>query len=600
MILLLNKEKIRFVSFSRDLSTPEARFGWSWFKPLLKKYSVSLILVFIASLFAQLFGLGIPLLLQQIIDKVLSQGNLSSLNILGAAMILMALFQGILQALRTYIFVDTTDRMDLTLGSAVIDRLLALRLSYFEKRPVGELSQRLGELNNIRNFLTGTALVSALNIIFASIYIVVMFLYSPLLSVVSLSILPIYIGMILFVSPVYKNLIRKKAQAQAKTQSYLIEVIGGIQTVKAQHFELSARWNWQDRDRSFVTEGFKSSVLGSTTGEIGTFLNQVSGLIVLWVGMSLVLKGEFTLGQLIAFRIISSNVTGPLLQLAGLYQGFQSVQISLERLSDILDQPNEINPELELQQISLPPLKGNVRFEDVCFRFSGSKNRQLNDVNLNIPAGSFVGIVGQSGSGKSTLMKLVPHLYPTESGSIYIDGYDISKIGLSGLRKQIGIVPQDSLLFEGTVAQNIALNDPNATNDSIIKAASIAVAHDFIMELPEGYATRISEKGSNLSGGQRQRIAIARTILSNPNLLIMDEATSALDFNTERQLCLNLQEWSAGKTVFFITHRLSTIKNSDLIVLMHEGSVSEVGTHDELLDNKRRYYSLFTQQEIGS
>ena len=283
-----------------------------------------------------------------------------------------------------------------------------------------------------------------------------------------------------------------------------------------------------------------------------------------------------------------------------MYQGFQSVQISLERLSDILDQPNEINPELELQQISLPPLKGNVRFEDVCFRFSGSKNRQLNDVNLNIPAGSFVGIVGQSGSGKSTLMKLVPHLYPTESGSIYIDGYDISKIGLSGLRKQIGIVPQDSLLFEGTVAQNIALNDPNATNDSIIKAASIAVAHDFIMELPEGYATRISEKGSNLSGGQRQRIAIARTILSNPNLLIMDEATSALDFNTERQLCLNLQEWSAGKTVFFITHRLSTIKNSDLIVLMHEGSVSEVGTHDELLDNKRRYYSLFTQQEIGS
>ena len=257
-------------------------------------------------------------------------------------MVILALFQGILQALRTYIFVDTTDRMDMTLGSAVIDRLLSLPLNYFEKRPVGELSQRLGELNNIRSFLTGTALISILNIVFAAIYLIVMIIYSPILSVVALSTLPLYLALVFGVAPIYKRLIRKKAVAAAKTQSHLIEVIGGIQTVKAQNFEINARWKWQDRYKEFVTEGYKSTVLGSSAGEVGNFLNSVSGLLVLWFGMSLVLKGEFTLGQLIAFRIISSNVTGPLLQLAGLYQGFQGVQLSMERLGDILNQTPEM------------------------------------------------------------------------------------------------------------------------------------------------------------------------------------------------------------------------------------------------------------------
>ena len=319
----------------RTGTTPTSRFGWNWFTPLIKKYKKALSLVFVASLLAQLFGLAVPLLIQQIIDKVLSQGNLSSLNVLGAVMVLLSLFQGILMALRTYIFVDTTDRMDLSLGSSVIDRLLALPLSFFEKRPVGELSQRLGELNTIRGFLTGTALVSVLNIIFALLYLIVMIIYSPLLTAVSLSTLPLYFLIVFGVAPIYKNLLRKRAVAQAKTQSHLIEVLGGIQTVKAQHFELTARWKWQDRYRDFVNNGFRSAVLGSTSGEVGKFLNQLSGLIVLWVGMWLVLEGQLTLGMLIAFRIISGNVTGPLLQLSGLYQGFQKVQISMERLSTL-------------------------------------------------------------------------------------------------------------------------------------------------------------------------------------------------------------------------------------------------------------------------
>ena len=590
-------DRFRFVLPRCVGSTPKSRFGWNWFTPLLGKYRQALVLVFLASLLAQLFGLGIPLLIQQIIDKVLTQGNLSSLNVLGTLMIVMALFQGILTALRTYIFVDTTDRMDLTLGTAVIDRLLALPLNYFQKRPVGELSQRIGELNTIRSFLTGTALVSVLNIVFSVLYFAVMLLYSPFLTAIALSTLPLYFLLVFGIAPIYKSLIRKRAVAQAKTQSHLIEVLGGIETVKAQHFELTARWKWQDRYRHFVDEGFKSTALGATSGEAGKFLNQVSGVLVLWVGMYLVLEGELTLGMLIAFRIISGNVTGPLLQLAGLYQGFQKVQLAMERLSDIIDQSPELGRAEDVGQIAMPPVQGGVRLEHVSFRFGSKGPYQVDNVSVVIPPGKFVGVVGQSGSGKSTLMKLLPRLYEPNKGRIFIDDYDIAKVDLSSLRRQIGIVPQDSLLFEGTIADNISLNDPQASTESIIESAKLACAHDFIMSLGQGYATPLAERGSNLSGGQRQRLAIARTILANPQLLVMDEATSALDYNTERQLCLNLQRWAAGRTVFFITHRLSSIQNSDLILVMDNARLIEHGNHAELIALAGTYSALFRQQD---
>ena len=592
-------DSLNFVSVKKVASTPESRFGWGWFVPLISRYRWPLVLVFVASLLAQLFGLAIPLLLQQIIDKTLAQGNLSSLNVLGAAMVVMAVFQAVLTGLRQYLFVDTTDRMDLTLGSAVIDRLLALPLRYFDSRPVGELSQRLGELNTIRGFLTGTALSSGLNLLFASLYLVVMLIYSPLLTAVALSSLPVYLLIVFVISPIYRNLLRRRAESSARTQSHLIEVLAGIQTVKAQHIELTSRWKWQDRYKDSVAQGFRSVVLGTAAGQTGSFLNTLSGLLVLWVGMAMVLNGQFTLGQLLAFRIISGNVTGPLLQLSTLWQSFQGVMLSMERLSDILDQPAEQTSEA-LQQIALPPIRGSVSFERVSFRFSiGRGPWQVEDVSLEVPAGSFVGIVGQSGSGKSTLMKLLPRLYDAEKGRVLIDGYDVAKVELGSLRQQVGIVPQESLLFEGTVAENIALNDPNASSQAIEEAARIACAHDFIMDLPLGYATRLSERGSNLSGGQRQRMAIARTVLSNPSLLVMDEATSALDYDTERRLCLQLQEWSKGRTVFFITHRLSTIRNADRILVMHQSRLVESGSHLELMAQQGRYYALYRQQSAS-
>ena len=416
------------------------------------------------------------------------------------------------------------------------------------------------------------------------------------MTAVALSTFPLYAALVFGIAPLYRYLIRQRAQAQARTQSHLIEVLGGIQTVKAQHFELTARWKWQDRYKNFVAEGFKAVVLATTSGTVGSILNQISSLLVLWFGMYLVLQGDLTLGMLIAFRIISGNVTGPLMQLSGLYQGFQKVQVSMERLSDILDQNPELSNSDDIDQIALPSIKGNIRYENVRFRFGKKGPYQVNRVSLEVSEGQFVGVVGQSGSGKSTLMKLLPRLYSPEMGRIFIDDYDIEKVNLSSLRRQIGIVPQDSLLFEGTIAENIAMNDPQASDESIIEAAKIACAHEFIMSLGQGYATQLSERGSNLSGGQRQRIAIARTVLSNPQLLVMDEATSALDYNTEKQLCINLQNWASGRTVFFITHRLSSIKNSDLILVMHNGELVEQGTHRALVDKSERYAALYRQQ----
>lgn len=596
--LLGDSENARVLLVEKTKVTKVDRFGWQWFTPLLSKFKWSLLIVLLATFATQLATLAIPLLMQQIIDKTLSQGNISSLNVLGGSLVVIALFQALMTALRTFVFKDTADRMDLQLGATVIDRLLRLPLPYFDKRPVGELSQRLGEMKSIRGFLTGSAITSLMDMIFSVIYLVVMFLYSPLLTIVALSTFPVYVVLVVVIAPLYKSLIRRQAVASARTQSHVIEVLGAIQTVKAQNVELMSRWKWQDRYQGVVEEGFKAVTVGTVSGQIGSFLNTLSSLLTLWVGMIQVINGNLTLGQLIAFRIIAGYVTGPLLRLSNLYQGFQRVSLSFERLGDIINQQPEANA--STGQIALPPIEGEVRYDDLSFRFTDSGPLILDSVSLKIEPGQFVGIAGLSGSGKSTLMKLLGRLYDPLSGRIVVDGYDISKVDLGSLRQQIGIVPQESLLFEGTVKENIALGRPEADTDSIIDAAKVAVAHDFIMDLPDGYNTSLSEKGSNLSGGQRQRLSIARTLLNEPRMLVMDEATSALDFQTESQVCDNLREDLSDRTVFFITHRLGTIRQADLILMMHQGRVVEQGTHDELMDLQGRYYALYLQQEAGA
>lgn len=579
--------------------TPQQRFGLSWFLPSLIRYRRVLIEVLIASFFVQLFGLVNPLMIQVIIDKVIVQNSIDTLNILGILLVGVAIFEAILTSLRTYLFVDTTNRIDMALGSEIIDHLLRLPLRYFEKRPVGELSTRINELENIRQFLTGTALTVVLDAIFSVVYIVVMFIYSWLLTIVTLSVIPLFILLTIIVSPIVRRQLRAKAERQAETQSYLVEVLSGISTVKAQNIELRARWRWQERYGRYVSEGFNNVLTSTAASSASNFLNKISALLVLWVGAYLVLDQKLTLGQLIAFRIISGYVTGPLLRLAQIWQNFQATALSLERLSDIVDSQQEA-PESDRNNIPLPPIQGTVKYENVSFRFASSGSLQLSNINLEISQGTFVGIVGQSGSGKSTLTKLLARLYEPDAGRIIIDAYDINKVELYSLRRQIGVVPQETLLFDGTVQENIALTNPDASSEEIIEAAKIAAAHEFIMSLPMGYNTRVGERGAALSGGQRQRIAIARTVLHSPRLLILDEATSALDYDSERQVCLNLAQAFQGRTVLFITHRLTTIRNADRILMMDKGSIVEQGTHEELMSQKGRYYCLYLQQEAAT
>ena len=584
-VLLLQKTK----------ETPQQKFGLNWFLPSIKKYRRTLIEVFVASFFVQLFQLANPLMIQVIIDKVISQNSPDTLWWLVGFLVTINVFEALLTTLRTYLFVDTTNRIDLSLGSEIIDHLLRLPLRYFERRPVGEISTRVNELEKIRQFLTGTALTVVLDCVFSVLYVLVMLAYSPLLTGVSLAIIPVFIGLTLIFSPTIRRQLRTKAERNAETQSYLVEVLTGIQTVKAQNIELRSRWKWQERYARYISTGFKTVITSTLAKSASDFLNKLSRVIIIGMGAYLVLEGQLTLGQLIAFRIIAGYVTSPVMRLATLWQNFQETALSLERLADIVDHPEE--GEEDRQNIPMPAIRGRVKYDNLSFRFKTSGPLQLKNVTTEFDPGTFVAIVGESGAGKSTMTKLLSRLYAPEGGRILVDGYDINRVELYSLRRQIGVVPQETLLFEGTILDNIALTNPDATTEEIIAAAQIAAAHDFIMTLPNGYNTRVGERGSALSGGQRQRIAIARTILQAPAMMVLDEATSALDFATEQEVSRNLKEALKGRTVFFITHRLGTIKNADTIVMMDAGSIVERGTHEELMALKGRYCYLYQQQE---
>ncbi|MBC1262257.1 ATP-binding cassette domain-containing protein [Synechococcus sp. BSF8S] len=589
-------EGIDLLLLERKADSAEERFNLGWFLPVISRYRGALTQVLLASFVVQLFSLANPLLIQVIIDKVISQRSLDTLQVLGIALVVVTLLEGVLTSLRTFLFSETTNRIDMRLGAEVMDHLLRLPLSYFDKRPVGELASRMAELEKIRNFLTGQGLTTVIDSIFSVIYIVVMLLYSWLLTLIALAVIPIQVALTLLGSPLFRRQLRQGAEENARTQSHLVEVLTGIQTVKAQNVEMVSRWKWQDFYGRYISRTFEKTITGTTLNQTSQVLQKISQLLVLWVGAILVLDGQLTLGQLIAFRIISGYVTQPLLRLSTIWQSIQELKVSMERLADVVDTPQE-SSESDQQKIPLPPIEGNISFDDVSFGFSLADPPVLKHISFDITAGTFVGVVGQSGSGKSSMMKLLPRLYSPQQGRICIDNYNIDKVELYSLRRQIGIVPQDPLLFSGTVAQNIALTDPDAPGDSIVRAARLAAAHDFIMELPEGYSTNVGERGASLSGGQRQRIAIARTLLSNPKLLVMDEATSALDYDTEKQVCDNLRESLKNCTVFFITHRLTTIRNADRILLLHQGVIAESGTHAELMALRGRYFALFRQQE---
>ena len=588
-------EQPRLLTLQVGRHTPRNTFGLPWLLPYLNRYRVELAEVFLASFLAQLFALANPLLFQQIIDRVIGQSSDGALMGLTVLMVLFMVLELVFVSLRTFQFAEISNRLDISLGSAIISRLLRLNMRFLQSRPVGELSSRLGELDTIRRFITGTALTVVLDAIFALLYFAVMFVYSATLTGIILGSVPLLMGSIFGLAPVTENLLREKAEAHTRTQALTVELLNGIETIKVQNSEVTAKQRWEERQLETINKGFRTTV-ANTAGSTGIqLINKATGIFVITVGATLVLNNEMTLGELIAFRIISGYVTQPIIRLAACWQSFQEASLGLERLADVVNQPLETQDD-EINNIPMPPLQGRITLEDLSFSYGAAENPQLEGVSLDIPAGSFIGLVGQSGCGKSTLLKLITRLYTPSSGRVLVDGLDIDKVELYSLRRQIGYVPQDCLLFEGTIFANIAVADPDADSHDVVEAARLACAHSFIMNLPNGYSTTIGEKGAGLSGGQRQRIALARMLLQRPRLIILDEATSALDVDTEKQVINNLLETARQSTVLITTHRLSTLQQADQIVVMHNGSVDAQGNHADLMEQRGRYYALYQQQ----
>jgi ATP-binding cassette subfamily B protein len=577
-----------------ELIQKQDKFSLAWFLPAVWHYRRLLGEVLFASFTLQLIGLATPILTQVIIDKVMVQGSLPTLDVMAIALLGVAIFEAILGILRLFIFTHTARRLDLSLSAQVFRHLMRLPLAYFEARRVGDTVARVQELENIRQFLTGTALTVILDSIFAVVYLALMFYYNALLTWVALAVIPLFAILTLIATPILRNWLNETFNRSADSQSFLVETITGIHSVKAHAAERTARDRWEGLFARYIRTGFRASTTSNISNNIGTFLTNFSYLLILWFGAKLVIDQKLTVGQLVAFQMLSSRMTGPLLRLVQLWQNLQQVLLSVDRIGDILNVAPEAEPGSGLV---LPPLKGQVTFDQIFFRYRPNQEAILRGISFSVEPGMFVGIVGRSGSGKSTLSKLLQRLYQAESGRILIDGFDLKSADLASLRQQIGVVLQEDFLFNGSILENITLGNPDISAEQVVEAARLAVAHDFISEMPQGYETNVGERGTALSGGQRQRIALARLFLSQSPILILDEATSALDSETEQQVLQNIQRISQNRTVFLIAHRFAPLKRADLILVLEKGVIAEKGTHEQLLQQKGLYWSLYQRQQ---
>jgi subfamily B ATP-binding cassette protein HlyB/CyaB len=575
------------------LSDPYRRFGVSWFVDAVKKYRAPMIDVLIGSFFLQVFGLLAPLFFQVIIDKVFVHRGLSTLEVLALGLGVLSVFEVVLGGLRTYLFAHTSNRIDVELGARLFRHLFALPMAYFQARRVGDTVARVRELDTIRQFLTSSAITLALDLFFSILFLVVLFIYSPLLTLVVALALPLYVLLSLGLTPIFRERLNERFKRGADNQAFLVEAVSGVETVKSMALEPVMQRRWEEQLAGYVSAAFKVVGVGNIATQTTTLINKITMVLVLFLGAGLVIHNKLTVGELVAFNMISSQLSAPVLRLAQLWQDFQQVRISIDRLGDILNTTPEPG---QSAQASLPPIRGEVKLEAVSFRYRIDGQQVLREISLDVPAGQILGIVGSSGSGKSTLAKLIQRLYVPEAGRVLIDGVDLSMVDPAWLRRQIGVVLQENVLFNRTVRENIALADPGMTMDRVIAAAELAGAHEFILALPEGYETLIGERGASLSGGQRQRIAIARALVGNPRILIFDEATSALDYESEAAIQANMRRITQNRTVILIAHRLSTLRMANSIVTIEGGRLIERGDHDSLLRAGGRYAELWRLQ----
>jgi subfamily B ATP-binding cassette protein HlyB/CyaB len=571
-----------------DLDRP---FGLSWFAAAVHKYRGILSEVLIASFFLQLLGLVSPLFFQVVVDKVLVHRGSSTLDVLIIGLLSVSVFETILTIMRTYLFSHTTNRIDVELGTRLFKHLFALPLAYFQTRRAGDTVARMRELDNIRQFITGSALTLVMDLFFTFVFLGVMAWYSVQLTWIVLAAFPFYIGLTMIVTPVFRQRLFDKFRRFADNQSFLVEAVTGVETIKAMAVEPQMERRWEDQLAGYVGASFAASNLGNWASQFISLISKISMGLILWFGAHAVMRGDMTIGELCAFNMLSQRVTQPVLRLAQMWQDFQQARVSIDRVGDVLNSRAEPSAERQARS-ALPKIQGDIRFERTTFRYRVDGPAILTGVDLTIPAGQVVGIVGASGSGKSTLAKLVQRLYVPESGRVLVDGVDLAMVDTAWLRRQVGVVLQENVLFNRSVRENIALADPAMPIEDVMAAAKLAGAHEFISELPEGYDTKVGERGASLSGGQRQRVAIARALVGNPRILIFDEATSALDYESEQAIQVNMRSICRGRTVLIIAHRLSTVRHADRIITIERGHIVEDGSHNDLLRHGGRYASL--------
>jgi len=586
----------RLVVMARRASLAELarRFDVGWFLQAMHKYRGLLGEVLFASFFLQVFALISPLFFQVVIDKVLVHRGLTTLDVLVIGLVLVSVFESLLTALRTYVFAHTTNRIDVELGSRLYRHLVALPIGYFAARRVGDSVARVRELENIRNFLTGSALTLVIDLVFTFVFLAVMFYYSPTLTLIVIGSFPFYIAISAGATPLFRRRLDEKFNRGAENQAFLVESITGVETLKAMAIEPQMQRRWEEQLAAYVASSFRVLSLGNWASQGVQLVSKLVTATTLYFGAYLVIDGKLTVGELVAFNMLAGRVAQPVLRLAQVWQDFHQARLSIARLGDILNTTPE--PAYLPGRAAPPAIRGAITFDHVTFRYRLDGPEILHDVSLAIAPGQVVGIVGPSGSGKSTLTKLVQRLYVPESGRVLIDGVDLSVVDVAWLRRQVGVVLQENVLFNRSIRDNIALADPALPMERVIAAAELAGAHEFILELPEGYDTMVGERGASLSGGQRQRIAIARALIGNPRILIFDEATSALDYESERIVQENMQRIARGRTVLIIAHRLSTVRRADRIVTLERGRLVEDGSHDELLRKGGRYATLHRLQ----
>ncbi|MBE8593024.1 type I secretion system permease/ATPase [Pseudomonas sp. MAFF 301449] len=577
-------------------SNQPSRFDFTWFIPAIIKYRKLLGEVLLVSFVLQVFALLTPLFFQVVMDKVLVHNGLTTLDVVATGLLGIMIFESALSGLRTYLFAHTASRIDVELGSRLFRHLVNLPLAYFQARRVGDSVARVRELENIRSFLTGNAITVVLDVLFSVVFIAVMFYYSAWLTLIVLLSLPLYFLVSLIVTPVLRARLQDSFARGAENQAFLVETVNGIDTVKSMAVEPQVVRKWEDQIAGYVAAGFKTQNLSAIANESVSFIGKLVTVATLWMGARLVIDGQLTVGALIAFNMMAGRVSQPIMRLAQLWTSFQQTGVSVQRLGDILNSRTEM---AQAARSALPPLKGHIEFDQVHFRYRVDGSEVLRGISVQIEAGQVIGVVGRSGSGKSTLTRLLQRLYVPERGRVLVDGMDLALADVSSLRRQIGVVLQDNMLFNRSIRENIALTDPGIALESVMQAAQMAGAHDFILELPEGYDTVVGEHGASLSGGQRQRIAIARALIGNPRILIFDEATSALDYESERVIQQNMQSICAGRTVIIIAHRLSAVRDAHRILVVDRGQIVEQGSHAELLAHQAGHYSRLHRMQQG-